>query len=92
MVYTSGLKIGNHASDATCVFRTNMVGTAKVALTLCRLLGQDVALERVAGLELAGSGLPEALGSGTVGLDLGLSHDSSNVDLETDTSGDEHTF
>jgi hypothetical protein len=32
---------------------------------------EDVALERVSGLELAGRGFPEPLGGGPVGLDLG---------------------
>jgi hypothetical protein len=47
-----------------------MVGAAKVALTLRRLLGQDVALERVSAFELAGRRFPEPLGSGPVGFDL----------------------
>jgi hypothetical protein len=65
------LKIRQHALDATSVFGTHVVGGTKSALTLGRLLGEDVALECVAALELAGSGLPEALGCGPIGLHLG---------------------
>src|SRR5688572_15260750 len=48
-----------------------MVRLPEVALPLGRLLGEDVALVGVAALELAGSGLPEALGRRPIGLDLG---------------------
>src|SRR5687767_8709372 len=53
------LKVRQHAGDATCVFRSHVVGRTKAALTLGRLLREDVALERVAGLELAARGLSE---------------------------------
>src|SRR5690606_20446712 len=65
------LQVGQHALDATRVLGTHVVGGPKPALTLGGLLGQDVALEGVAALELAGSGLPEALGRRPVGLHLG---------------------
>ena len=48
-----------------------MLVTAKTALTLGALLGQDVALEGVTGFELAGRRLAEPLGSGPIGFDLG---------------------
>src|SRR5262249_9108881 len=61
---SSPLRVRQHAGDAAGIFLPHDVGTAKVALTLGRLLGQDVALERVAGFELAGRGLAEPLRSG----------------------------
>ena len=51
-----------------------MVRLPKTAFPLGRLLGEDVATVCVAALELAGSGLPEALGRTSVGLDLDLRH------------------
>jgi len=39
----SSLRVRHHASDATGVLGTNMVGGAKTTLTLGRLLGQDMA-------------------------------------------------
>jgi hypothetical protein len=63
--------VGKQAIEAAGIFRTGMVGPAEIALTLGRLLGEDVAAVRVAALVLAGSGLPEALGGSAVGLDLG---------------------
>jgi hypothetical protein len=62
------LGVGQHAGDATGVFFPHDVGGAKATLTLGRLLGQDVALEGMAGLEFAGRRLAEPLGSGPVGL------------------------
>jgi hypothetical protein len=64
------LRVRHHAGDATGVFFPHMVGGAQVALTLGRLLRQDVALEGVAALELAGGRLAEPLGSGPVGFHL----------------------
>src|SRR5690606_6652199 len=79
------LKIRQHALDAACVLGTNVVGAAQVALALGGLLREDVALEGVAGLELAGGGLAEPLGRRPVGLDLG--HGDVLSVLSTDTSG-----
>src|SRR5579883_24056 len=63
--------VGQHAGDAAGIFLPHDVRTAKIAFALGALLGQDVALERMAGLELAGCGLAEPLGGGPIGLDLG---------------------
>src|SRR5688572_8687590 len=63
-------EVREHAGDATCVFRSHVVGGTKAALALGRLLREDVALERVAALELAARGLAEPLRGGPVGLDL----------------------
>jgi hypothetical protein len=59
-----------------------MVGGTQAALALGRLLGEDVRLERVSGLELAGRRLAEPLGSGPIGLDLG--HDCRSVEIFRD--------
>src|SRR5690348_823461 len=64
------LRVGQHATDTLGVAVANLVGGAQAAFALGRLLGEDVRLERVTGLELAGSGLAEPLGGGPVGLDL----------------------
>jgi len=76
--------------DATSVFSTYVVSAAKDALTLSRLLGQDVALERVAALELAGSGLPEALCCGPIGFHLGHGMDSHRVYVTGMRGGEPH--
>src|SRR5690606_21200208 len=70
----SSSEIGQHAVQAARVLGTNMVRLPQVALPLGRLLGEDVATVGVAGLVLAGSGLPEALGGRPIGLDLDLGH------------------
>src|SRR6185437_9117914 len=64
------LRVGQHARDTLGVAIAYLVGGAQAAFALGRLLGEDVRLERVPGLELAGRGLAEPLGSGPVGLDL----------------------
>src|SRR5690242_1872341 len=75
-LYTShgrspALEVRQHASHTLGVARLDVVGGTETALTLGRLLGQDVRLERVACLELAGSGLAKTLRRRPVGLDLG---------------------
>src|SRR5690348_3500556 len=64
------LDVRQHARDTLGVGLMHMVGGAQAAFALGRLLGQDVRLEGVSGLELAGRGLAEPLGGGPVGLDL----------------------
>src|SRR5690348_3723626 len=65
------LDVRQHASHTLGVARLDVVGGAQVPLTLGRLLGQDVRLEGVTGLELARSGLAKTLRGRPVGLDLG---------------------
>src|SRR5690606_376359 len=67
----SSSEIRQHAVETTGVARREVVRLAEVALTLRRLLGQDVAAVGMARLVLAGSGLPEALGRAPMRLDLG---------------------
>src|SRR5690606_1307424 len=67
----SSSEIRQHAVETTGVARRDVVRLAEVALTLRRLLGQDVAAVGMARLVLAGSGLPEALGRAPMRLDLG---------------------
>src|SRR5690242_11441374 len=64
------LRVRQHARDTLGVGLMHVVGGAQAAFALGGLLGQDVRLEGVTGLELAGRGLAEPLGSGPVGLDL----------------------
>jgi hypothetical protein len=64
-------EVGQHALDATGVLGTYVVGRTQAALTLGRLLREDVALEGVTALELAGRRLEEPLRSGPVGLHIG---------------------
>src|SRR5207342_87422 len=70
----SSSEIGQLAIKTAGILGADVVRLAEVALTLGRFLGEDVATVCVACLVLAGSGLPEALGRRTIGLDLDLGH------------------
>src|SRR5690349_17944608 len=61
------------------VLRDHQRRAAQLAFALAALLGEDVALERLATFVLAGAGGAEALRGGAIGLDLG--HVSTPVAL-----------
>src|SRR5690606_16799961 len=64
-------EVGKHAVQTAAVLGANDVRRTQAALTLGRLLGEDVATVGVASLVLAGGGLAETLRRRPVGLDLG---------------------
>src|SRR6185437_11286909 len=82
------LRVGQHARDTLGVAIAYLVGGAQTAFTLGRLRCEDVRLEGVSGLELAGSSLAEPLGSGPIGLDLW--HDCHSVLVFVTGQGGDH--
>ena len=60
-----------HCCHVAHVGLVHVHGAAELALARGGLLGEDMAAVCVATLVFSGSGLPEALGSSAVGLDLG---------------------
>src|SRR5438067_666659 len=62
--------VRDHARDAVLVGLADHLRHIALALTLGRLRGQDVTLERLTALDLAGSRLLESLGSAGMGFHL----------------------
>ena len=72
------LQIRQHTLDKRFVGRVNLLHSTQLTLTLGRLLGQDVATERLLVLE-AVSGLFEALSSAAVAFDF--RHERTPLDI-----------
>ena len=99
-----GVDFGDHWDEAewhidpvqqmisTGVFLPHVVGRTQAALALGGLLREDVALERVAALELAGRGLAEPLGGGPIGLHLGHDPTPSVIFVTGASGGLRHAF
>lgn len=72
------LEVGQHTLNQRLIGIVNQLRTAQVTLTLARLLGQDVATERLLVLE-AVSCLLEALRSAAIALDFRHESNSARV-------------
>src|SRR5574340_126663 len=69
MAYSSS-RPGQHLLHPALILSHHQIAAAQLTLALGALLGEDVALVRLATLELAAGGGAEALGRGAIGLQL----------------------
>src|SRR5690606_2495202 len=88
------LRVRQHGPNRRDVGRVDIGGTTQLTLVLGRLLGEDVALERLSSLDGATRADLEALRGASLGLHLGhidpfaLSNASTGARSSTGTSGD----
>src|SRR5690606_31548954 len=65
-----GSDVGQQPLHCRRIHLGNEASGTQLALTLARLLGKDVVVERVCALETSARGLSEPLGGSTIGLDF----------------------